>query len=70
MRHTDAGTNQLGVMEDNLIALAFNLLQQMKNSDSNDFQIHNKNEVLLKISLKKSYLTLNQNMWAVITKID
>ena len=37
---TDAGTNQLGVMEPNLIALAFKLLQQMKNSDSNDFKIH------------------------------
>ena len=37
---TDAGTSQLGVMEHNLIALAFDLLQQMKNSDSNDFKIH------------------------------
>ena len=37
---TDAGTSQLGFMEHNLIALAFDLLQQMKNSDSNDFKIH------------------------------
>jgi hypothetical protein len=37
---TDAGSSQLGVMEDNLIALASHLLKQMKNSDSNDFQIH------------------------------
>ena len=37
---TDAGSSQLGVMEDNLIALASHLLQQMKNSDSNDFKIH------------------------------
>ena len=37
---TDAGTSQLGVMEPNLIALASNLFQQMKNSDSNDFKIH------------------------------
>jgi len=27
-------------MEDNLIALAFELLQQMKNYDSNDFKIN------------------------------
>ena len=37
---TDVGTSQLGVMEDNLIALASNLLQQMKNSDSDDFKIN------------------------------
>ena len=37
---TDAGTSQLEVMEDNLIALASNLLQQMKNFDSNDFKIN------------------------------
>ena len=37
---TDAGTSQLGFMEHNLIALAFDLLQQMKNSDSNDLKIH------------------------------
>ena len=37
---TDAGTSQLEVMEDNLIALAFTLLQQMKNTDSNDFKIN------------------------------
>ena len=37
---TDVGTSQLGVMKDNLIALAFELLQQMKNSDSNNFKIN------------------------------
>ena len=37
---TDVGTSQLEVMEDNLIALAFIVLQQMKNFDSNDFKIN------------------------------